>query len=172
MPEPNRFSLVCRLVIAAALAVWLASAGWSLSLLLTAASAHPEARFTAAGELLLPAILFAALALVLVLVPRRLAGGWVIVFLFALIGLPAWIFFRNASYQAVPWVTRAVVSGVVWMTLGLALGLIVLSLLALRGVPEPADVHVAVQFTGSLARPNGEQVSGGAPLVERDPPRL
>lgn len=68
--------------------------------------------------------------------------------------------------------SRSAVGRAARLCLGLSLGLIALSLLALRHVPEPADVHVAVQFTGSPTRPHAEQLSGGPPLVERDPPSL
>jgi hypothetical protein len=161
-----------RLVAAAALAAWIAAAVWIVALLVSAASDHPGGRFTAVGELLLPALLFAVVALLCVLIPRRLSGAWVVVFLFSLVGLPAWIFLRSASYGAAPWVSSEIVTAAVWMCLGLALGLIALSLLALRGVPEPADVHIAAQFTGSPQRAHAEQVSGGEYLVEREPPRL
>jgi hypothetical protein len=69
----------------------------------------------------------------------------------------------------VPWVDRAFITATLWMAIGLILGLVALCLVALRRVPEPADVHVAVQFTGSPTRPDAEQISGGPPLVERDP---
>lgn len=134
----------------------------------TIGSSHPEARVRDLGGLLLPGILLAGTALILVLVPRRAAVGWAVVMLFSFVGVPAWLFLRGSSYRAAPWVERAFVDGAVWMTLGLIVGLVALGLVALRRVPAPADVHVAVQFTGSPTRPNAEEVSGGAPLVERD----
>lgn len=169
MPEPNALPRILRAAAAAALVVWLAVAVWMVVHLQTIGSSHPRAQFSDLGGLLLPGILFAALALLFVALPRRLAFGWGALLLFSLAGIPAWLMLRGPSYLAVPWVDRAFVNAAVWMTLGLAIGLIALSLVAIRRVPEPADVHVAVQFTGSPTRPHAEQISGGPPLVERDP---
>jgi hypothetical protein len=169
MPEPNALPTILRVVAAAALAVWLAAAVWMVVGLQTIGSAHPKARLSDLGGLLLPGIVLGALALVFLMVPRRLAFGWAAPLLFSLVGVPAWFFLRHGAYRAVPWVDSAFVTATLCMTLGLIFGLVALRLVALRRVPEPADVHVAVQFTGSPTRPDAEQISGGPPLVERDP---
>lgn len=137
MPTRNRLPLPWRLAVAAALAAWLAAALWLLVLLAGAEPAREHSPFTALGELLVPAMLLAAVALLLVVVPRRLVGAWGFVFVFALAGVPAWLFLRGAAYDAVPAVTSATVTAVVWMVLGLVVALLALPLLELRGVAEP-----------------------------------
>ena len=72
-------------------------------------------------------MLLAVVALILVVVPRRLVGAWGFVFIFALAGVPAWLFLCGC----------ATVTAVVWMVLGLVVGLLALPLLELRGVAEP-----------------------------------
>lgn len=168
MPEPNPFPRVARVAFAAALAVWLAAAVWLLAVFIGAEPTHEGSPFQSLGMLVLPAVLFAVVALVLVLLPRRSNAGWLMVLVFALFGLPWWLVLRRSVYHAVPWVSAPLVTAAVWMSLGLMLGLVALSVVAERRVPEPTHVHVAAQFTGSATRPNAEQVTGGEPLIERD----
>jgi hypothetical protein len=151
--ERNRFSGVWRLAVAAALTAWLAADAWLIAML-AAAQGHngSERPFVSAGELLVPAGFLALLALVLVVIPWRLTAGWSFVFLFSVIGLPAWMFLRPGVYDAVPDVPAAVAAATVWMTLGLAVGLVVLSLLALRRTPEPLlDPQLTRDDLGTLA---------------------
>ena len=169
MPEPNRFSLVWRLVIAAALAVWLAADIWLIATLASAQGHNGSARpFVSAGELLVPAGLLALLALVLVVVPWRFNAGWGLVFLFAVLGVPAWVFLRRGVHNVVPDVSSAVASAVVWMCLTFALGLIALSLLALRGTREPVGDHElmrdSIQSLAHLDAP--EQLDNHLPLQQ------
>ena len=79
MFEPNPFPRVARAAIAAALAVWLAAAVWLLVVFIGAEPARENSPFRSLGILLLPAVLFAVVALVLVLLPRRSNGAWTIV---------------------------------------------------------------------------------------------
>ena len=135
MPEPNALPRVVRIAAAAALVVWLAVALWIIVHIGTIEPTHPTAGFTDIVGLLQPGILFAALALLFVVVPRRLALGWRVLLVVSLFGILAWLLLRPGAYRAVPWVSHDLVSPAVWMTLGLILGLIVLSLVALEGVP-------------------------------------
>jgi hypothetical protein len=153
MPESNALPRTLRIAAAAALAVWLAVALWMVVHLQTIGSTHPRARVNDLGGLLLPCILLAGSALVLVLVPRRAAIGWAAVLVFSFAGVPAWLFLRGSSYRAIPWVDRSFVDAAIWMTLGLIAGLIVLGLLALRGTREPATDHELMRDSiQSLAR--------------------
>ena len=166
MPEPNPFPRVGRAVIAAALVVWLAADIWLIARLASAqghyGSAHP---FVSAGELLVPAGLLALFALILVVVPWRFNAGWGLVFLFAVLGVPAWVFLRRGVHNVVPDVSGAVAAAVAWMTLGLTLGLIALSLLALRGTREPLEspdlTRDAIQSLAHLDAP--EELDGHLP---------
>ncbi len=142
MPEPNPVPRVVRAVVAAALAVWLAADIWLIAALASAQGHNGSpGPFVSAGELLVPAGLLALFAFVLVVVPWRFNAAWGLAFLFAVLGVPAWVFLRRGVHNVVPDVTSAVASAVVWMCLGLALGLIALSLLALRGTREPVGDH-------------------------------
>ena len=166
MPEPNPFPRVARAVIAVALALWLAADVWLIATLASAQGHHGSARpFVAAGELLVPAGLLALLALVLVVVPWRFNAGWGLVFLFAVLGVPAWVFLRRGVHNVVPDVSGAVAAAVAWMTLGLTLGLIALSLLALRGTREPLEspdlTRDAIQSLAHLDAP--EELDGHLP---------
>ena len=137
MFEPNPFPRVARAAIAAALAVWLAAAVWLLVVFIGAEPARENSPFRSLGILLLPAVLFAVVALVLVLLPRRSNGAWTIVRFFALFGLPWWLLLRRSVYQAVPWVSASLVTAALWMALGLMLGLIALGVVAARHVQVP-----------------------------------
>ncbi len=131
---------MARFVAGAALAVWLAVAVLVVVRLQTTGSAHPEARLGDLGGLLLPGILVGAVALVLVAAPRRLSVGWGALLLFSLAGVAAWVFLRHAAYRAVPWIDSALVTAAVWMTIGLALGVATLSLVALWRASGPDRV--------------------------------
>jgi hypothetical protein len=74
------------------------------------------------------------------------------VLVFALFGLPWWLVLRRSVYHAVPWVSAPLVSAAVWMTLGLMLGLIALSILAARGVPAPSERRPTPGEAGARAR--------------------
>lgn len=165
--------------IAAAIAVvaWLVPAVWLLVRVLHGEerfrAARPDAMhspFTALGELLLPALFLATLAGVLLLFRRRLTAGWTILFLFALLGFPAWLFLRGPAYHAIGWVSRDVVTTIVWMVLGLVVYLVTLSLLMVRGKPAPRDVHVSRQFMGAPGVLHTNTPTGSDPLVEKESP--
>jgi hypothetical protein len=153
MPEPNALPKVLRAAVAVALVAWLAVAVWIVVTLVRTEATHVDSPYGSLGMLLLPAVLFGALALLFVLLPRRSAFGWQVVFLFGLLAIPAWLFLRGGAYRAVPWVDSAVVTAAVWMTLGLALGLVTLSLIALRHVSGPPSDRAAVwDETSTLSR--------------------
>ena len=140
MPEHSPFPKSVRIAVAAALVVWVAADIWLIARLAAAQGHYGSAGpFVSAGELLVPAGLLALFALVLTLVPRRSTAGWGLVFLFAVLGVPAWLLLRRGVHAVVPNVSGAAAAAVRWMPLGLAIGLIVLSLLALRGTREPAN---------------------------------
>jgi hypothetical protein len=166
-----------RLAAAVTVVAWLVPAVWLLVRVLRGderfRAARPDAMhspFTALAELLLPALLLAALALALLLLRRPATAGWTIVFLFALLGFPAWLFLRGPAYRASGWVTRDVVTTIVWMVLGLAIYLVALSLLMVRGKPAPRDVHVSQQFIGAPGVLHTNTPTGSDPLVEREAP--
>jgi hypothetical protein len=152
MPEPNPFPWAARVVVAAALAVWLAAAVWLLVAFIGAEPTHVESPFRSLGMLLLPAVLFAVVALVLVVLPRRSNGAWMVVLVFALFGLPWWLLLRRSVYHAAPWVGAPLVTAAVWMTLGLMLGLIALSITAARTMPAPSERRLTPDEAGALAR--------------------
>jgi hypothetical protein len=153
MSERNRFSRVWRLAIAATLTAWLAADVWLIATLANARGHNGSERpFVSAGELLVPAGFLALLALVLIVIPWRFTAGWSFVFLFSVVGLPAWVFLRPGVHNAVPDVPAAVADAIVWMTLGLAVGLVVLSVLALRRTPAPLlDPQLTRDDLGTLA---------------------
>jgi hypothetical protein len=164
--------------IAAAIVVfaWLAPAVWLLIKVLDGDAKYRAARpqatgspFSGLGMLLLPTLVLAGLAVVLLLFRQRVTAGWTIVFLFALLGLPAWLFLRGSAYDPGHWVSRDVVTSVVWMVAGLLVYLLALSLAMLHGRPAPADVHVSQQFMGAPGTLHTNTPTGGDPLVDREP---
>jgi hypothetical protein len=165
-----------RIAAAAALIGWLAPAVWLLIKVINGDAryqgAHPLAKHglpTALGQLLLPALLLATLALVLLLVRRRATFAWTVVFLLALLGVPAWLVLRDPAYRPVGRVPHDVVASIVWMVLGLVVYLLVLSLLMLRGQPAPADVHLSQQFMGAPGMLHTNTPTGSEPLIDREP---
>jgi hypothetical protein len=165
-----------RLAVAVALLIWSAAAVWLLIRLVDAERAfhntpgHPSHNpFTGVGELLLPAMVLALAALILVLVPRRLAPGWTLVFLTSVAGVFAWLFLRGSAGD-LPSTVHDEAALIVWLVLGLIAGLIALSILMLRGQPGLPDVHVAQQFAGSYSDPHMLAPPGSDPLVDRAPP--
>jgi hypothetical protein len=170
----NASSRGWRIAAAIVLVAWLAAALWLLIKVLDGdahyRAARPEATgspFSALGMLLLPALVLAGLSIVL-LIRRRSTPGWTVVFLFALLGLPAWMFLRGSAHGPGHWVSRDVVTSVVWIVAGLVVYLLVLSLLMLRGRPAPADVHVSQQFTGAPGVLHTNTPTGSDPLIERE----
>jgi hypothetical protein len=137
--------MVLRAAVAVALVAWLAVAVWIVVTLVRTEATHVDSPYDSLGMLLLPAVLFGALALLFVVLPRRAAIFWQVAFLFSLLALPAWLFLRGSAHRASPPVDSAVVTAAVWMTLGLALGLIALSLFALRRVPGPPSDRAVVR---------------------------
>ena len=164
-------------IAAAVLIGWLAPAVWLLIRAINGGAqyraAHPHARHglpTGLGQLLLPALLLATLALVLLMVRRRAPFAWTIMFLLALLGVPAWLVLRDTAYGPVGRVPHDVVAAIVWMVLGLVVYLLVLSLLMLRGRPAPTDVHVSQQFMGAPGVLHTNMPTGSDPLIDREPP--
>lgn len=175
MNDENASGRGWRIAAGVVVVAWLAPAVWLLIKVLDGdaqyRAAHPESTgspFSALGMLLLPALVLAGLAIVLLLFQRRVAAGWTIVFLFALCGLPAWLFLRGPAYDPDHWVSRDVVTAIVWMVAGLLVYLLALSLLMLRGRPAPADVHVSQQFMGAPGALHTNTPTGSDPLVDRD----
>jgi len=108
--------------------------------------------------LLVPTVVLAAAAAVMLLVPRPLKMPWGAVFLFAILGVPAW--FALHPTAATRWLSPGMSSAISWMTLGALAYLILVTALVLRKRPGPSGESAlwsVARGPGAPPLPSGQE---------------